>query len=159
MDVAGIYHRDRLWYLVARGAFTVSPAFALPPTMPLTIDISDGWVFRERDGQLMIVTPGAPADWPPVREWLAAHMPAAAITHPTTHWTGYYELTFDYHPLVGRTEAPNIWASCGFSGHGVMHAPAIADNLAAMILGDAPPLDISALSPLRTVPLIDGTQA
>jgi len=143
---------------VERGAFMVSPAFALPPMMPLTIDINDGWVFRERDGQLLVVTPGDPQDWPLVRDWIAAHMPTAAVTQPANHWTGYYEVTFDHHPLVGQTEAPHVWASCGFSGHGVMHAPAIADNLAAMILGDAPSLDITALSPQRTAPLIDRTQ-
>lgn len=141
-----------------RGAFTVAPAFPLPAMTPLTIDICDGWVFRERDGELMIVTPGEPNDWSCVREWLAAHIPTAAVTHPATHWTGYYEVTFDHHPLVGQTENPKIWASCGFSGHGVMHAPAIAENLAAMILGDSPSLDIAALSPLRTAPLIDATQ-
>ncbi len=141
-----------------RGAFMVAPAFPLPATTPLTIDISGGWVFRERDGQLMIVSPGDPNDWPLVREWLAAHMPTAAVADPTTHWTGYYEVTFDHHPLVGQTENPKVWASCGFSGHGVMHAPAIAENLAAMILGESPSLDISALSPLRTVPLVDATQ-
>ncbi len=141
-----------------RGVFTVAPAFPLPAMTPLTIDISGGWVFRERDGQLMIVSPGDPNDWPRVREWLAAHMPTAAVTQPAMHWTGYYEVTFDHHPLVGQTENPKVWASCGFSGHGVMHAPAIAENLAAMILGDSPSLDISALSPLRTMPLVDATQ-
>jgi glycine/D-amino acid oxidase-like deaminating enzyme len=60
--------------------------------------------------------------------------------------------------LVGETSWPGVSASCGFSGHGVMHSPAIADNLAAMILGQTPPLDISSLSPLRTEPLIDATQ-
>jgi glycine/D-amino acid oxidase-like deaminating enzyme len=39
-----------------------------------------------------------------------------------------------------------------------MHSPAVADCLAAMILGDSPPIDISALSPLRTERLFDVTQ-
>jgi glycine/D-amino acid oxidase-like deaminating enzyme len=39
-----------------------------------------------------------------------------------------------------------------------MHSPAIADNLAAMINGDSPPMDIRALSPRRAEPLIDSTQ-
>ncbi len=141
-----------------RGVFTVVPAFPLPQMTPLTIDSTDGWVFRERAGRLLIVPPGDPHDWHPVREWLATHMPTAAVDAPTEHWTGQYEMTFDHHPLVGQTGASHIWASCGFSGHGVMHAPAIADNLAAMIVGDSVPLDIAALSPLRTAPLFDATQ-
>jgi glycine/D-amino acid oxidase-like deaminating enzyme len=47
---------------------------------------------------------------------------------------------------------------CGFSGHGVMHSPAVADCLAAMILGDSPPIDLSALSPQRAERLVDRTQ-
>jgi glycine/D-amino acid oxidase-like deaminating enzyme len=39
-----------------------------------------------------------------------------------------------------------------------MHSPAIGDALAAMILGDSPPIDISALSPLRKQALVDVTQ-
>jgi hypothetical protein len=34
----------------------------------------------------------------------------------------------------------------------------VADSLAAMINGDSPPMDITALSPQRTEPLIDTTQ-
>ncbi len=67
-------------------------------------------------------------------------------------------MTFDQHPLVGQTARPGVWASCGFSGHGVMHAPAVTESLAAMILGQTPSVDISAFSPLRTEPLVDFTQ-
>ena len=41
--------------------------------------------------------------------------------------------------MVGETARPGVWASCGFSDHGVMHAPAVAESLAAMILGQTPP--------------------
>ena len=78
--------------------------------------------------------------------------------HLAGHWTGRYEVTFDHHALVGATERPGVWACCGFSGHGVMQSPAVGEALAAMILGETPPLDIGALSPLRTEPLIDRTQ-
>ena len=85
-------------------------------------------------------------------------MPAAAVEQPEDYWTGYYEVTFDHHALVGATERPGVWAACGFSGHGVMQSPAVGRSLAAMIVGDTPPLDITALSPLRREPLIDRTQ-
>jgi sarcosine oxidase subunit beta len=67
-------------------------------------------------------------------------------------------MTPDHHAYVGATERPGVWACCGFSGHGVMHSPAVGDSLAAMILGDTPPVDVTALSPLRTEALIDRTQ-
>jgi len=67
-------------------------------------------------------------------------------------------VTPDHHPLVGLPERPGVSASCGFSGHGVMHSPAVADCLAAMILGATPPIDISALSPRRSERLLDVTR-
>jgi hypothetical protein len=39
-----------------------------------------------------------------------------------------------------------------------MHSPAVAASLAAMMLGLTPPIDIAALSPLRTEGLVDPTQ-
>jgi glycine/D-amino acid oxidase-like deaminating enzyme len=39
-----------------------------------------------------------------------------------------------------------------------MQSPAVGEALAAMILGETPPLDIGALTPLRREPLIDRTQ-
>jgi sarcosine oxidase subunit beta len=143
---------------VERGIFQVGPFEWLPATIPVTLDAGSGYHFRERDGRLLVIGPGDPHAWGHHRDWLARRLPRAALERPEDHWTGFYEVTFDHHPLVGATEREGVWASCGFSGHGVMHSPAVADCLAAMILGDTPPIDISALSPLREEALVDGTQ-
>jgi len=140
---------------VERGVFQVKPTTALPHTVPFTIGVDTGWSLRERDGFLLVKFPDHPHDWEPIRAWLTQRIPAAAVDQPEDHWTGFYEMTPDQHPLVGETARPGVWASCGFSGHGVMHAPAVAESLAAMILGQSPPVDIAALSPLRTEPLVD----
>jgi sarcosine oxidase, subunit beta len=141
-----------------RGVFQVGPFDWLGPDVPVTLEMDSGYHFRERDGRLLVIGPGDPRDWATAREWLCQFAPAAGVERPETHWTGFYEMTFDHHPLVGATERPGVWASCGFSGHGVMQSPAIADCLAAMMLGLTPPIDISALSPLRTEGLVDPTQ-
>jgi sarcosine oxidase, subunit beta len=143
---------------VERGVFQVGPFEWLSPQVPVTLDAGSGYHFRERDGRLLVIGPGDPYRWEHHREWLAHRLPRAAVERPEAHWTGFYEVTPDHHPLVGATERPGVWASCGFSGHGVMHSPAVADCLAAMILGETPPIDISALSPLRTQALVDVTQ-
>jgi sarcosine oxidase, subunit beta len=126
--------------------------------VPVTLEAGTGYHFREREGSLLLMGPGDQHDWTHFREWLALRVPAAAVERPVGHWTGCYEVTFDHHPLVGATERAGVWSSCGFSGHGVMHAPVIGDALAAMILGDSPAVDIAALSPLRKEPLVDVTQ-
>jgi sarcosine oxidase, subunit beta len=141
-----------------RGIFQVGPFDWLPPEVPVVAELDTGYHFRERDGRLLVMVPGDPDDWASARAWLCRFAPRAAPERPEAQWTGLYEMTFDHHPLVGATERPGVWASCGFSGHGVMHAPAVADCLAAEMLGLSPPLDIAALSPLRTDGLVDPTQ-
>ena len=143
---------------VRRGIFQVGPFPWLSPFTPVTLDAGTGFHFRERDHRLLVVGPAAPEDWAAHREWLGERVPQAATAAPETQWSGDYEVTFDHHPLVGPTERPDVWAMCGFSGHGVMHSPAAADALAAMLLGDTPPIDITPLDPRRTVPLVDTTQ-
>jgi sarcosine oxidase subunit beta len=141
-----------------RGVFQVGPFEWLGPDVPVTLEADSGYHFRERDGRLLVIGPGDPRDWASARRWLCQFAPAAGVERPEAHWTGFYEMTFDHHPLVGETERPGVWASCGFSGHGVMQAPAVADSLAAMMLGLTPAIDVSALSPLRTEGLVDPTQ-
>ena len=126
--------------------------------VPMTLEAGSGYHFRERDGRLLLMGPGDQHDWEHFRAWLARRVPPAAVERPAGCWHGSYEVTFDHHPLVGATERERVWAACGFSGHGVMHSPAIGDSLAAMMLGETPPVDLSPLSPLRTEPLRDLTQ-
>jgi sarcosine oxidase subunit beta len=141
-----------------RGIFMVGPFPWLSGAVPMTLEAGSGYHFREREGRLWVMGPGDQHSWEHFRAWLELRVPAAAAPEPADHWTGSYEVTFDHHGLVGETERPGVWACCGFSGHGVMQSPAVGAALAAMILGETPPLDIGALSPLRTEPLIDRTQ-
>jgi glycine/D-amino acid oxidase-like deaminating enzyme len=141
-----------------RAIFQVGPFDWLPAGVPVTLEAGSGYHFREREGRLLLTGPGDQHDYGHFRRWLERRAPRAAVETFERHWTGNYEMTADHHPLVGQTERDAVWACCGFSGHGVMHSPAIGDSLAAMLLGDTPPVDIAALSPLRTEHLVDRTQ-
>jgi len=145
---------------VPRGGFITGPYDWLGDKVPMVLDAGSGFHFRERDRHLWIMVPEDRdrLDWNGSRDWLDEWAPPAAVSEPAGSFGGNYEVTFDHHPLVGETARAGVWSSCGFSGHGVMQSPAVADNLAAMINGDSPPLDIRALSPRRTEPLIDTTQ-
>ena len=57
----------------------------------------------------------------------------------------------DRHALLGRAAGvENFYLANGSSGHGVMHAPALGQLLAEMILdGEAHALDVRALRPSR----------
>jgi sarcosine oxidase, subunit beta len=143
---------------VERGVFMTGPYDWLGDKVPMTLEAGSGFHFRERDRRLWVMGPGDQHDWNQFRDWLAMRAPQAAVPEPSGFLTGNYEVTFDHHPLVGETSRAGVWSSCGFSGHGVMQSPAVADTLAAMINGESPPIDIRALSPQRTEPLIDTTQ-
>ena len=66
-------------------------------------------------------------------------------------WAGLYEMSPDRHALLGAApEAENFYLADGSSGHGVMHAPALGQLLAEIILdGKATTLDVHALRPTR----------
>ena len=67
------------------------------------------------------------ADRVPVFENLAVN--------PKRAWAGLYEMTPDHHPILGPVpEVPGFFCANGFSGHGVMHAPATGKILSDLIL-------------------------
>ena len=62
-------------------------------------------------------------------------------------WAGSYEITPDHLPILGRMpNCPNWLNAAGFSGHGVMHAPATGLLIAEEILdGRAHSIEIDEL--------------
>ena len=50
-------------------------------------------------------------------------------------WAGHYELnTYDQNALIGaHPEVEGFYLACGFSGHGVMHAPAAGRGIAELV--------------------------
>ncbi|MDD2999351.1 MAG: FAD-binding oxidoreductase, partial [Candidatus Riflebacteria bacterium] len=50
-------------------------------------------------------------------------------------WAGLYEMTADAQPILGPVEeVDNFIQASGFSGHGLMLAPAVSQILAAMVI-------------------------
>jgi sarcosine oxidase subunit beta len=50
-------------------------------------------------------------------------------------WAGLYEMTADAQPILGPVEeVDNFIQACGFSGHGLMLAPAVSQILADMVV-------------------------
>jgi len=65
-------------------------------------------------------------------------------------WAGLYEITPDHHAIIGwEKKAEGMFYVGGFSGHGMMHAPAAGLVSAEIICGKEPTIDISALAPDR----------
>ena len=83
---------------------------------------------------------------------LAARVPAFESLRLTGAWSGYYEhCSFDQNGFVGAVHGvDNLYLACGFSGHGMQHAPAVGRSLAELISkGAYQTLDLSPLSHQR----------
>lgn len=78
---------------------------------------------------------------------LARRVPEFAGLEPVSAWAGLYEMTPDQNAILGpHPDLPGFFLACGFSGHGLMMAPATGEVVAAMITGTPAPLDVSELS-------------
>lgn len=75
---------------------------------------------------------------------ISKRMPAFAEAEFTAGWTGPYDITPDWNPLVGQVpDTEGVFVAVGFSGHGFKLAPTISDSLAQTMLGQAPDLPIA----------------
>jgi len=62
-------------------------------------------------------------------------------------WEGLYEMTADHNGILGEhPERAGFYLACGFSGHGLMMAPATGEITAALLLGQEPFVDVTPLS-------------
>lgn len=144
---------------VPRQAFVLAGLSWLDPGLPLTVDLGTGAYLhpvgpyaggtdRGRASSFdAVVDPGLTED--PVRA-LVARFPRLAGAGLQRGWCGLREMTPDDHGLLGPVpDAPGLWVAAGFSGHGFMHAPAVADVLARWLTTGAPDLDVATLAPDR----------
>jgi sarcosine oxidase, subunit beta len=88
---------------------------------------------------------------------LRRRVPALAVTLGQPGWggayvggySGVYDITDDWYPIVGGEEVGGFYSAFGGSGHCFKLGPTIGESLAHVIAGQAPPVDISSLSGSR----------
>jgi sarcosine oxidase subunit beta len=136
------------------------PIAGVPERLPMVIDMGTGFHFRPEGRGLLLAWDDATA--PPceepvfdpafverILEVAAARVPSFADlpVNPSKGWAGLYEVTPDKHAILGAVPGVDgLWLACGFSGHGVMHAPATGHVLANLVLhGRCDTIDWSAL--------------
>lgn len=116
-------------------------------TYPLTIDLTTGVYLRSEGDRVLLgldnltqdfgFTEGVDESWLehvlltgverfPWWEELAIDLRAS--------WWGYYAVSPDNSPIIGRHPAADSWIdACGYSGHGIMHAPATGVAVAELV--------------------------
>ncbi|RJF72497.1 MULTISPECIES: NAD(P)/FAD-dependent oxidoreductase [Deinococcus] len=140
-----------------RMVYTTGP-LKTPRRVPMTFDLSSG-VWLRSEGERLLIGRANEADtgwregldW----DWLEHTLLPALERFPWLQeagldrgasWWGYYELTPDEMPILGRMPHLDGWLNaCGFSGHGVMQAAAVGRVIAQEALGETPFIDIDPL--------------
>ena len=122
-------------------------AVAYPPQMPEVDDpLADAGADGHADHAVRI------------RRAVAERLPAMTIARTVSTTSGAYDVTPDYHPILGWASeisgVTGLYLAVGFSGHGLKLSPAVGEIVASHVLGverlgSAPPLDTHALRPGR----------
>jgi len=133
--------------------------------IPMVIDMTNGFHFRPESRGFLLAwndpeeTTGYKFDFDP--EFIEKVLVRAAdrvpcfenlAVNPKRAWAGLYEMSPDHHGIIGEfEESPGFYAANGFSGHGVMHAPATGKIVADLITSGKTTVvnDVSVLSPSR----------
>jgi len=124
------------------------PFDQFPHSAPMIIDMSNGFHFRPEALGFLLAwndpeeTPGYKMDFDPaftekILVRAADRVPVFEnlAVNPKRAWAGLYEMTPDHHPILGEAPGvPGFFLANGFSGHGVMHAPATGKILSDLIL-------------------------
>jgi sarcosine oxidase, subunit beta len=75
---------------------------------------------------------------------ISHRMPAFEEARYVAGWTGPYDITPDWNPLVGAVPGyDGLYVATGFSGHGFKLAPTIGEALAQLVLGQEPRVPIA----------------
>ena len=82
---------------------------------------------------------------------LVARLPAFEAAELLEGWAGLYEMTPDHNPLLGEhPDLAGFYLANGFSGHGLMMAPATGTALAELLMtGASTSVDIGSFDPGR----------
>ncbi|MGA2694955.1 MAG: FAD-dependent oxidoreductase [Terriglobales bacterium] len=147
------------------------PFNQFPHTAPMIIDMSNGFHFRP-EGRGFLLAWNDPAETPGYKTSFDEAFVEKILTraadrvpvfenvavNPKRAWAGLYEMTPDHHPILGEVPGiPGFFLANGFSGHGVMHAPATGKILSDLILNgktdliDASLLDLSRFAEGRMI--------
>ena len=124
------------------------PFDGFPHTAPMIIDMSNGFHFRPESRGFLLAwndpeeKPGYKTDFEPafiekILTRAADRVPVFenVAVNPKRAWAGLYEMTPDHHPILGESpDVAGFFFANGFSGHGVMHAPATGKILSDLIL-------------------------
>lgn len=165
-QVAAMFGVDLPVEPLRRQILTTGPVPGLREDTPMTIDFSTSFYFhnegRFAEGPGLLIGRSDPDETTGFRlgqddAWLPGltaaierRAPALADVEVRSGWAGLYEMTPDHNGLIGEAaDLPGFVYATGFSGHGFLLGPAVGEVVAALVLGDETPVDVSELDVRR----------
>ena len=146
---------------VRRQIVTTGPLDYIDSTFPMVVDVHSGLYFHKESPGLLLgwadndVPPGFDESVDPdytdnIIMKALDRVPRLETAEIANSWAGLYEVTPDHHAIIGfDEEIKGLVYNNGFSGHGMMHAPAAGLVAAELVAGKKPSIDIAPLSPGR----------
>lgn len=123
------------------------PFEAFPHSASMIVDMSNGFHFRPEGRGFLLAwnDPEETSDKPDFEPYFIEKILVLAANrvptfenlpiNPKRAWAGFYEMSPDHHGILGPVEEiRGFFLANGFSGHGVMHAPATGKILSDLIL-------------------------
>lgn len=137
-DESGLFLRPQGGgYVGGRPSWEVTPGFAFLPQNERVLHYFDHYFEQV------------------VRPLLTMRVPAFKAAECEQRWVGHYaQNTLDGNMILGALDdaVKNLYIACGFSGHGVMHAPAVGLSLSELMLtGRYETMDLCRMSYQRVV--------
>lgn len=146
---------------VRRHCFTTEPLPFVRDDLPMIVDVRSGVYMHRESGGLLLgyANPEEPAGFETAVNWdllervvePAMHrLPPIETAEVSNAWAGLYETSPDHNALLGPLPGTEgLLLANGFSGHGLMHAPAVGQLMAEWIVQGRPSIDLNDLRPGR----------
>jgi sarcosine oxidase, subunit beta len=131
------FGRPHMVYLDLHGGSYVKPETG---GLTLTGSLTDDETQHPMDPELLGAEPGF-EEAEAVLERTARALPALAGARYSRGWAGAFDITPDWMPILDESPVKGFFTAAGMSGHGFKLAPAVGEMMAALITGQAPPVD------------------
>ncbi len=146
---------------IRRQCVTTGPLDWVKPFFPMVVDVASGLYSHKESKGLLLgwadpnVKPSFDISLDPdytdaMLEKGLNRIPQLEEAEVANQWAGLYETTPDHRAIIGwESKVQGMFHNAGFSGHGLMHAPAAGLVTAEIVTGKEPSVDVSPLSPDR----------
>lgn len=146
---------------IRRQCVTTGELDFVRPDFPMIVDVASGLYSHKESKGLLLgwadpdVKPSTDISIDPdytdnILERALDRMPQLETAEVANQWAGLYEVTPDHRAIIGYEPSVNgLFHIVGFSGHGMMHAPAAGLICSQILTDQQPEIEISDFSPAR----------